>query len=89
MLLNYNFDGEPRRFKIKKHGNRTKSNMPYIRSKKSTKLKVAEKAVEFRPKRALVLARKGAGGICDTNSISSLPRNMKKLNTLPENQLIE
>ena len=42
VLLNYNFDGEPTRFKIKKHGNRISSNTPHIRSKESTKLKVAE-----------------------------------------------
>lgn len=82
VLLNYNFDGEPRRFKIKNHGNRTSSNMPHIRSKESTKLKVAEKAVEFGSKRMLFLARKEAGGICDTDSISSLPRNMKQVEYL-------
>lgn len=53
VLLNYNFDGESRRFKVKNHGNRTSSNMPHIRSKESTKLKVAKKAVEFGSKRAL------------------------------------
>lgn len=82
VLLNYNFDREPRRFKIKKHGNRTSSNMPHIRSKESTKLKVAEKAVKFGPKRALFLARKEAGGICDADGISSLPRNTKRVEYL-------
>lgn len=82
VLLNCSFDGEPRKFKIKKHGNRTSSDIPHVLSKESTKLKVAEKAVEFRPKRTLSLARKEAGGICDTDSISSLPRNTKQVEYL-------
>ena len=83
-LLNYNFDGDPTRFKIKKHGNQTSSNIPHIQSKESTKLKVAEKAVKFGPKRVLFLASKEAGGICDTESItgSSLPRNTKQVEYL-------
>lgn len=82
VLPNYDFGGEPRRFMIKKHGNRTLSNMPHIRSKESTNLKVAEKAVEFGPQRALFLARKLAGGICNTDSISSLPCNTKQVEYL-------
>ena len=82
MLLNYNFDGQPTRFKIKKHGNRTSSNMAHIRSKESTKLKVADKAVEFGPTRALFLTRKEAGGICGADSISSVPRNVKQVGYL-------
>ena len=82
VLLNYYFDGQPTRFKVKKHGNRTSSNMPHIRSKESTKLKVAEKAERFSPKRSLFLARKEAGGICDVDSISSLPSNTKQIEYL-------
>jgi len=59
--------------------------MPHIQSKESTKLKVAEKAVEFGPKRAMFLARQEAGGICDTDSISSSHATQSKLNTSPEN----
>ena len=82
VLLNYNFDGQPTRFKIKKHGNQTSSNMAHIRSKESTKLKVADKAVEFGPTRALFLTRKEGGGICGADSISSLPRNVKQVGYL-------
>lgn len=84
MLLKYNFDGQPTRFKIKKHGNRTSSNMPHIRSKESTKLKVVENAKKFGPKRALFLARKEAGCIIDILSISSLPRNTKQIEYLTQ-----
>ena len=55
VLLNYNFNGPPTRFKIKKHGNRTSSNMSHIRSKESTRLKAVEKAKEF----GFVLSQKG------------------------------
>lgn len=89
VLLNYNFNGKPTRFEIKKHGNRTSSNMPHIRSKESTKLKVAEKAVEFGPKRALFSSRKEAGGICDVDRISSLPRNTKQVEYLTKKNLKE
>ena len=83
-LLNYNFDGHPTRFKVKKHGYRTPSNMPHIRSKESTKLKVVERAKEFGPKRALFLARKEAGAIIDAPSISSLPLNTKQIEYLTQ-----
>lgn len=82
VLLNYNFDGKPSKFTVQKHGNRTSSNMPHIRSKESTKRKVAEKAREFGPKRALYFARKEAGGICEVDSISSIPRNLKQVEYL-------
>lgn len=77
-----NFDGEPSKFTVKKHGNRTSSNMPHIRSKESTKQKVAEKAMQCGPKRALYFARKEAGSICEVDSISSIPRNLKQVEYL-------
>ena len=77
-----NFDGEPSKFTVKKHGNRTSSNMPHIRSKESTKQKVVEKAMQCGPKRALYFARKEAGGICEVDSISSIPRNLKQVECL-------
>ena len=82
VLLDYHFDGKPTKFKVTKHGNRTSSNMPHIRTKESTKVKTAEKAEQFGPKRALFLARKEAGGICGVESISSLPRNKKQVEYL-------
>ena len=84
VLLNYNFDGQPTRFKIKKHDNRSSSNMPHIRSKESTKLTVVENAKEFGPKRALFLVSKEAGCIIDTHSISSLPGNTKQIEYLTQ-----
>ena len=82
VLLDYHFDGNPTAFKVTKHGNRTLSNMPHIRTKESTKLKTAEKAEEFGPKRALFLTRKEAGGISGVESISSFPRNKKQVEYL-------
>ena len=82
MLLSYSFDGEPSKFTVKKHGNCTSSNMPHIQSKESTKQKVAEKAMQCSPKRALYFARKEAGGICEVDSISSIPRNLKQVEYL-------
>ena len=40
--------------------------------------------MEFGPKRALVLASKEAGGICDTDSISSHPQNTKQVEYLTQ-----
>ena len=84
LVLSYNFDREPSKFTVKKHGNRTSSNMPHIRSKESTKQKVAEKAMQCVPKRALYFARKEAGGICEVDSISSIPRNLKQVEYLTQ-----
>ena len=49
------FNRPPTRFKIKKHGNRTSSNMPHIRSKEGAELKVVEKTKEF----GFVVSQKG------------------------------
>lgn len=56
--------------------------MPHIRLKESTKQKVAEKAMQCGPKRALYFARKEAGSICEVDSISSIPRNLKQVEYL-------
>ena len=36
------------------------------------------------PKRALYFARKEAGGICEVDSISSIPRNLKQVEYLTQ-----
>lgn len=80
--LNYHFDGKSTRFAVGKHGNRTTSNMPHIRTKESTRFKAAVAAEKLGPKRALFQARKEAGSICTVDSISSVPRNRKQVEHL-------
>ena len=86
VLLHYHYDGKPRKFKVEKHGNRTSSNMPYLRTKTSTKRSIAEKAQQYGPKRALFQVRKEAGGVCGVDSTGTLPRNENQVKYIKKKQ---
>ncbi|CAH3126511.1 unnamed protein product [Porites lobata] len=68
------------------HGNRTSSNMPYLRTKTSTKRSIAEKAQQYGPKRALFQVRKEAGGVCGVDSTGTLPRNENQVKYIKKKQ---
>lgn len=78
VLLHYNFDGEPQEFPVAAHGNRkAKSTQSYVRTKESTKEKLAKNVADakFNTKRALFQTVKDVGGVSGAASTSSLPRS--------------
>ena len=86
VLLHYKYDGKPTKFKVEKHGNRSSSNMPYVRTKASTKQSIAEKAQQYGPKRALFQVTKEAGGVCGVDSTGTLPRNENQVKYIKKKQ---
>lgn len=82
VLLHCHFDGKPTRSGLGKHGNRTTSNIPHIRTMERTRSKAPVAAEKLGPKGALLQARKEADGICTVDSICSRPRNRKQLEYL-------
>ena len=86
VLLHYYYDSKPTRIKVEKHGNRTSSNMPYLRTKVSTKQSIAEHVGQYGPKRALFQVTKEAGGVCGVDSTGTLTPVMRiKSSTLRRN----
>lgn len=78
VLVHYYFEGEPKQFTVAPHGNRkAHSTQPYVRTKESTKEKLAKNVadVKFNTKRALFQTVKDVGGVSGAASTSSLPRN--------------
>lgn len=86
VLLHYQFDGKPSKFKVEKHGNRSSSNMPYVRTKASTKQSIAETAQQYGPKRALLQVTKESGGVCGVDSTGTLPRNVNQVKYIKKKQ---
>ena len=79
VLLHYQFDGKPSKFKVEKHGNRSTFNMPYVRTKARTKQSIAQKAQQYGPKRALFQVTKESGDVCGVESAGTLPRNVNQV----------
>lgn len=86
ILLYYQFDGKPTKFKVEKHGNRTSSNMPYERTKASTKQSIEAKAQHYGPKRALFQVTKEAVGVFGVDSTGTLPRNENQVKYIKKKQ---
>jgi len=84
VLLPYKYDGKPTKFKVKKHGNRTYSDMPYVQTKVSTNQSIAQKAQQYGPKRALFQVTKEAGGGVDSTGM--LPRNENQVKHIKKKQ---
>ena len=76
VLLHYYFDGEPKEFTVAAHGNRkAKSTQSYVRTKESTKEKLAKNVADAKlnTKRALFQTVKDVGGVSGAASTSFLP----------------
>lgn len=81
VLLNYHFEGSPNRLNPEQHGNRKESSsVPYVRTKQSTKSKLASNVFDGKtgPKRALFNNVRDVGGVMEVDSTSALPRNTRQ-----------
>lgn len=81
VLLDYHFEGSPNRFNPEQHGNRKESSsVPYVRTKQSTKSKLASNVFDGKtgPKRALFNTVRDVGGVMEVDSTSALPRNTRQ-----------
>lgn len=87
VLVHYYFEGEPKQFTVAPHGNRkAQSTQPYVRTKESTKEKLAKNVadVKFNTKRALFHTFKDVGGVSGASSTSSLPRNYTQAKSIKQ-----
>lgn len=87
VLLRYYFENEEKKFVVKPHGNRHSSAQPYIRTRESTKEKIAENVsnTKCNTKRALFATISQVGGVSGAASTSSLPRNYRQAQHIKEN----
>ena len=86
VLLNYYWEGKPRKFKVAPHGNRKPGSSlpPYVKTKESKKQGLVQNLSENKtnPKRALFKTIKCSGGVCGAESASSLPRNVRQVKNI-------
>ena len=66
------------KFEVRAHGNRKTKNLAHMRTQQSTKDRVKENLTKQGSKRVLLQTVKQAEGVCEAESPSSLPRNVRQ-----------
>ena len=77
--LEYQFEKQPHNFKIESHGNSKSSDMSYCRTKASTIHQLKEQLEVVSPRIALDKVSEKCGGIRQSESSSSTPRNISQV----------